>query len=171
MKSLTTKIWQVKVWWIFLNLLLLIRYCCRLAATLWDFLLTLCWQLRRLVRAIWSSPQRRQAWLWDAALHQQSKADDLKKPLMLILDVPTHWSLTHQMLRKLAYLHYQSTFHARSQVVLSIIVKPLMSFWPETVIFVTTNFLSMNGMALSWSLDGWSLFDQQLHKCPQRSAP
>jgi hypothetical protein len=29
---------------------------------------------------------------------------------MLILDVPTRWSSTHQMLRELVYFHYQSTF-------------------------------------------------------------
>jgi hypothetical protein len=29
---------------------------------------------------------------------------------MLILDVPTRWSSTHQMLRELAYSHYKSTF-------------------------------------------------------------
>jgi hypothetical protein len=100
------------------------------APTLWDssFWLFLQWQLQRLIHAIWSSPQWCQAWLWDAALHQQSKVDDMKRPLMLILDVHTHWSSTHQMLHELALSIISQLFHAQSQVMLLIIMKSSTSF-------------------------------------------
>jgi hypothetical protein len=77
----------------------------------------MCSQLRKLVRAVRSSPQRRQAWLREVTLHQQSKGKDLKTPLMLILDVCTCWSSTHQMLREYVSADYQLMFHLLSQVV------------------------------------------------------
>ncbi|KAJ7765578.1 hypothetical protein B0H16DRAFT_395885, partial [Mycena metata] len=72
-------------------------------------------ELRKIVRHVRSSPQRRKTWqkevaAWykeqrEAAASSSSSAVrdlDLKdeKVLMLILDVKTRWSSTHQMLRK-----------------------------------------------------------------------
>lgn len=71
--------------------------------------LTMC-QLRKIVRAVRSSPQRQSAWLdeirlslrrTEAALDEAERAvnaGETKKALMLILDVKTRWSSTHQML-------------------------------------------------------------------------
>jgi hypothetical protein len=56
------------------------------------------WQLRKIVRHARSSPQCRKKWMETAARTLQEKSS--KKPLMLILDVKTRWSLTHQMLRR-----------------------------------------------------------------------
>ncbi|KIL55008.1 hypothetical protein M378DRAFT_201131 [Amanita muscaria Koide BX008] len=56
-------------------------------------------KLRKIVRAVRSSPQRRRAWLKDVAIHQSLQATDSSDALMLILDVRTRWSSTHQMLR------------------------------------------------------------------------
>ncbi|KAJ7730736.1 hypothetical protein B0H16DRAFT_1329813, partial [Mycena metata] len=49
--------------------------------------------LRKIVRHVRSSPQRRQKWAAEVL------ASGEQKPLMLILDVKTRWSSTHQMLR------------------------------------------------------------------------
>ncbi|KAJ7507999.1 hypothetical protein B0H11DRAFT_2217997 [Mycena galericulata] len=58
-------------------------------------------KLRSIIRSIRSSPQRRQAWLEDVKASHSFKAGRLgKQPLMLILDVKTRWSSTHQMLRR-----------------------------------------------------------------------
>jgi hypothetical protein len=73
--------------------------------------LIICSQLRKLIHIVRSSPQRRQAWLQEVALHQQSKGGDSKTALMLILDVRTRWSSTHQMLRKFISADDQSTLH------------------------------------------------------------
>ncbi|KAJ8515669.1 hypothetical protein ONZ45_g6946 [Pleurotus djamor] len=56
-------------------------------------------KLRRIVRVVRSSPQRRQSWLDEVhkALEQANSTD---LALMLILDVKTRWSSTHQMLRR-----------------------------------------------------------------------
>ncbi|KAF5387134.1 hypothetical protein D9615_002164 [Tricholomella constricta] len=57
-------------------------------------------QLRAIVRAVRSSPQRQQTWFKEIAM-TMNKEDDEKSPaLMLILDVKTRWSSTHQMLRR-----------------------------------------------------------------------
>ncbi len=59
-------------------------------------------QLRKIIRAVRSSPQRKQNWLHQVAVSQQRKHDDdpPQRPLTLILDVKTRWSSTHQMMRK-----------------------------------------------------------------------
>jgi hypothetical protein len=58
-------------------------------------------QIRKIVRSIRSSPQKRQKWIdeirsFNATLH--TGISPLKE-LMLILDVKTRWSSTHSMLR------------------------------------------------------------------------
>jgi hypothetical protein len=55
-------------------------------------------QLRTIVRSVRSSPQRRQGWMRELrAVHDD---DEAPPALMLILDVKTRWSSTHQMLRE-----------------------------------------------------------------------
>lgn len=77
-------------------------------------LLLTCQQLRKIVRAVRSSPQRRVLWLKEVKL-SLAKIDDALGNIsdlpssqvtsgtasgaMLILDVKTRWSSTHQMLR------------------------------------------------------------------------
>ena len=59
-------------------------------------------QLRKIVMAVRSSPQRRQAWLNEVTISLRRTENALKQvALMLILDVRTRWSSTHQMLREL----------------------------------------------------------------------
>lgn len=58
-------------------------------------------QLRNIIRAVRSSPQRREAWLEEANNFLQKTAAALSIVLgraatMLILDVKTRWSSTHQ---------------------------------------------------------------------------
>jgi hypothetical protein len=58
-------------------------------------------QLRKIVMAVRSSPQRRQAWLNEVTVSLRRTENALKQvALMLILDVKTRWSSTHQMLRE-----------------------------------------------------------------------
>lgn len=59
-------------------------------------------QLRKIIRAVRSSPQRRKAWLNEVKLSHQ-KADNASEDiaLMLILDVKTRWSSTQKMMSKL----------------------------------------------------------------------
>ncbi|KAF5328727.1 hypothetical protein D9619_011460 [Psilocybe cf. subviscida] len=58
-------------------------------------------KLRKIIRAIRVSPQRRQAWckIVAASLREKGGQERLRI-LMLILDVRTRWSSTHQMLRR-----------------------------------------------------------------------
>ncbi|CAK5270384.1 unnamed protein product [Mycena citricolor] len=69
-------------------------------------ILTAVQRLRRIVRAVCSSPQRRKSWnkevqvsLDDVEEMLTESASDRTK-LMLILDVKTRWSSTHQMLKR-----------------------------------------------------------------------
>ena len=62
-------------------------------------------KIRKIVRFVRSSPQRKRAWLNEVTLSLRSRSDHCdtvkpEEPLMLILDVKTRWSSTHQMLRK-----------------------------------------------------------------------
>jgi len=61
-------------------------------------------QLRKIIRAVRSSPQRKQSWLKQVSASQHRKPGDSdnphQRPLALILDVKTRWSSTHQMMRK-----------------------------------------------------------------------
>jgi len=60
-------------------------------------------KLRKIVKAVCSSPQRRQSWAREIQFAQaeglRSRADESSASLMLILDVRTRWASTHQMLR------------------------------------------------------------------------
>jgi len=59
-------------------------------------------KLRKIIKAVRSSPQRRQAWTREI---QFARAEDVDDPginqgnLILILNVRTRWASTHQMLR------------------------------------------------------------------------
>jgi len=66
-------------------------------------------QLRKIIHAIRSSPQCKQNWLHQVTMSQQSKnnGNPPQQPLVLILNVKTQWSSTHQMMHK--YLN--STLH------------------------------------------------------------
>ena len=60
-------------------------------------------KIRKIVRFVRSSPQRKQAWFNEVILSLRGLSDacdTLEEPLMLILDVKTRWSSTHQMLRE-----------------------------------------------------------------------
>jgi hypothetical protein len=58
-------------------------------------------QLRKIVKAVRSSPQRRQTWAREIQVVQGSGvSEDASASLMLILDVRTWWASTHQMLRE-----------------------------------------------------------------------
>ena len=57
-------------------------------------------QLRKIVRSVRASPQRRQHWYQEVdRMNVQLLPTEQKSALMLILDVKTRWSSTHQMLR------------------------------------------------------------------------
>ena len=56
-------------------------------------------QLRTIIRFVRSSPQRREAWISEVERTKRNTEDN-SVALMLILDVKTRWSSTHQMLRK-----------------------------------------------------------------------
>ncbi|TFK33873.1 hypothetical protein BDQ12DRAFT_614499, partial [Crucibulum laeve] len=57
--------------------------------------------LRKIVCTIRSSPQRKRSWLnqVNSSLMQHQADCSDQRALMLILDVKTHWSSTHQMMR------------------------------------------------------------------------
>lgn len=57
-------------------------------------------KLRKIVRAVRSSPQRKQRWLDLVSLSLQARKITDRRALMLILDVRTRWSSTHQMMRR-----------------------------------------------------------------------
>ncbi|KAE9383517.1 hypothetical protein BT96DRAFT_843731, partial [Gymnopus androsaceus JB14] len=58
-------------------------------------------KLRKIVRHVRSSPQRRRAWLREVQAVSAAHGELMQPALMLILDVKTHWSSTHQMLSEL----------------------------------------------------------------------
>jgi hypothetical protein len=58
-------------------------------------------QLYKVIRTVCSSPQRRQNWLKEVQMSLSEQfIESRSMALMLILDVKTRWSSTHQMLRK-----------------------------------------------------------------------
>jgi hypothetical protein len=82
---------------VYFQLLRGLLYCCHFVNIP---LLTYLFQLRKIVRAVRSSPQRRQAWFREIKLSAEAIDNALyQSALMLILDVKTRWSSTHQMLR------------------------------------------------------------------------
>jgi hypothetical protein len=57
-------------------------------------------QLRKIIRSIRASPQRRQEWIREVEISPDFTSGALgTQALMPILDVKTRWSSTHQMLR------------------------------------------------------------------------
>ena len=63
-------------------------------------------QLRKIVRAVRSSPQKRQIWLKDARANLSQELQNAGSTAhMLILDVKTRWSLTFQMLSTWFQVH------------------------------------------------------------------
>lgn len=58
-------------------------------------------QLRKIIRAIRSSPQRKRTWLSQVDPSSSTHRNN-HRALMPILDVKTRWSSTHQMMRKLS---------------------------------------------------------------------
>jgi len=63
-------------------------------------------KLRKVVKAVRSSPQRRQSWAREIQfVHGSGISDDCSTSLMLILDVKTRWASTHQMLRRALDYH------------------------------------------------------------------
>jgi hypothetical protein len=72
-------------------------------------------KLQKIIRAVRSSPQRWEAWLEEANAFLQKTAAAFNLDLgraatMLILDVKTRWSSTHQMLRKRYHCHLLRCF-------------------------------------------------------------
>lgn len=65
-------------------------------------------QLRKIVRHVRSSPQRRKTWQKEVRDCANAAPGTIDSILMLILDVKTRWSSTHQMLRTCSV---SSTFH------------------------------------------------------------
>lgn len=60
-------------------------------------------KLRRIVKTVRSSPQCRKLWLDEVSLSRRDEAGKLEElSKMLILDVRTCWTSTHQMLCKLS---------------------------------------------------------------------
>ncbi|SJL18443.1 uncharacterized protein ARMOST_22032 [Armillaria ostoyae] len=76
--------------------------------------LTAVCKLRKIVIAVHSSPQRHKSWLAKATNWLKERAQDASETaLMLILDVRTRWSSTHQMLRRACdYKHVVNTYVA-----------------------------------------------------------
>ncbi|SJK99091.1 uncharacterized protein ARMOST_02377 [Armillaria ostoyae] len=70
-------------------------------------------KLRQIVRTVRSSPQRKQGWLREVkmALELRSKVTDAtEQVLMLILDVTTRWSSTHQMMHMWSSDFYMTVY-------------------------------------------------------------
>jgi hypothetical protein len=64
-----------------------------------DLFLCMLFKLRKIVRSVRSTPQRRESWARQIHI-ANAQNGTLQASLMLILDVITRWSSTHQMLRK-----------------------------------------------------------------------
>ncbi|KAG1721141.1 hypothetical protein EDB19DRAFT_1646657, partial [Suillus lakei] len=61
----------------------------------------------KIIRSVQSSPQRHKAWLTEVTISLKKTENTLGQVvLMLILDVKTRWSSTHQMLRKYSSIIY-----------------------------------------------------------------
>ncbi|KAJ7830787.1 hypothetical protein B0H14DRAFT_2593081 [Mycena olivaceomarginata] len=67
-------------------------------------------KLRRIVRAVRSSPQRRTAWKDEVKMSYKDREARKLTGYMLILDVKTRWSSTHQMLRACTYFLWLEAF-------------------------------------------------------------
>ena len=60
-------------------------------------------QLRKIVRHVRSSPQRRQQWTKEVQVNPPDRPTTTNRVLILILDVKTRWSSTHQMMCKFSF--------------------------------------------------------------------
>ncbi|KAF5360260.1 hypothetical protein D9758_009172 [Tetrapyrgos nigripes] len=67
-------------------------------------------KLRKIIRHVRSSPQRRKTWLKEVLMANSANENRSEVALMLILDVKTRWSSTHQMLRRA--LHYKAAINS-----------------------------------------------------------
>lgn len=65
-------------------------------------------QLRKIIRAVRSSPQRKRSWLQQvSASLRENKPETSERALMVILDVKTRWSSTHQMMGMFMKLNFE----------------------------------------------------------------
>ncbi|KAF5366386.1 hypothetical protein D9758_009749 [Tetrapyrgos nigripes] len=67
-------------------------------------------KLRKIIRHVRSSPQRRKTWLKEVLMANSANENRSEVALMLILDAKTRWSSTHQMLRRA--LHYKAAINS-----------------------------------------------------------
>lgn len=75
------------------------------------------WQLRKVIKAVRSSPQHRQSWAREIQFIQAGgNSTDCNSSLMLILDVRTRWSSTHQMIRMFQSSSSQCLYLTKSMV-------------------------------------------------------
>jgi hypothetical protein len=106
-------------------------------------------KLRKIVKAVRSSPQRRQAWAREIQFVQAEERRDsheLSKPLVLILDVKTRWASTHQMLRTIFQpLISQFSAHTRCQGEHLTIATLLTPSYQETRTFTPSNSVLLTG--------------------------
>jgi len=74
----------------------------RLMARFINFLLSVLFKLQKIIRSVHSTPQRRESWA--RQIQTTNAQNGTSQPnLMLILNVKTRWSSTHQMLRKTSF--------------------------------------------------------------------
>ncbi|KAJ6528538.1 hypothetical protein B0H19DRAFT_942319, partial [Mycena capillaripes] len=115
-----------------------------------------CHQIRKIVRHVRSSPQRRRQW---ENVVRILHPDDEQGALMLILDVKTRWSSTHQMLRLCSYIYLQflkGLMHF-TQVVHWTIVTASTGTFAKTALAAplsTVRWMTMIGKPLSSLLSG-----------------
>ncbi|KAJ6559621.1 hypothetical protein B0H19DRAFT_944872, partial [Mycena capillaripes] len=62
-------------------------------------------KLRSIIKIVRGSPQRRQEWIWEVKISPAFMDNELGRvALMLILDVRTRWSSTHQMMSECEFI-------------------------------------------------------------------
>jgi hypothetical protein len=109
-------------------------------------------QLRKIIKGVRSSPQRRQSWAREILFIQGSgSSDDCSASLMLILDVRTRWASTHQMLRASnVTLLCTSPVYQIVQDKHSTIAIQLTHLFRETRISTRLSSATLTGSPLSW---------------------
>ncbi|KAJ7640480.1 hypothetical protein DFH06DRAFT_1000691, partial [Mycena polygramma] len=129
-------------------------------------------KLRQIIRLIRASPQRRQAWVHEVRVSSAFTAGKLGKvPLMLILDVKTRWSSTHQMLRAHFPPSNQTFTHSPGRQEGPLITVKLSTISSEST---ATCIISISrpsiGTQSHWLRDGSSLSALRRRSCPRPSA-